>query len=168
MTTMMSRTRIATVEDAVEIVKRWAIRDLTDGLLALETVHLVVQSPFDKSLQIVSVVSNGDAGEFIFGAVMRFARALRPVAAIKMDPAYEGGNVCGVDVALQDATWMVTRFRCDVPADGFRFVRRRHLREGYETPYLPDAWDQMVAEDVWSECLEHDVPAGRRAYALDI
>jgi hypothetical protein len=132
----------------------------------METVHFVIECPFDESLQIVSVVGNGEAGDLGFGPVIRIARAVRPVAEIKVELTCQPGDVWAVDVALHDATWMVTRFRCEVPADGFRLVWRRHLRKGYEIPHPSRRVGPNVRRGCWSEGVTHSVPAGRR-YSRD-
>lgn len=169
MSTGMGRWGLPGVGGALDRVKAWVLRDLEQGHMDTEIVHLVLdQDDGAGSVEIVSIMGEEAIGVLGFGPVIRFARALRPIAAICVNPGYRDGELKAATVTMEDAQGVVSVYRADLGDEplAFRELCRRDIREGLDLPFIPETWDALVSEGLWSGALEHGVRERRKGHRL--
>jgi hypothetical protein len=132
-------------------------RDLDDGYLNSNIFHLVLDAAGEpESVEIVSILSDGVVGELGFGPVIRLARVLQPIAAISVIAIYVEDELSGAFLLLQEANYAVIQYRLERCKGVWRLreAGRRDIRDGIDLPFIPEHYDALVADGVWTDCFE--------------
>jgi hypothetical protein len=146
------------VAGALRRVTQWVERDIEDGYVNEDVVHLVLDAEKDPgSVEIVSILSDGAVGDLAYGPVIRLARALQPIAAITVNATYAEGEISGAVLSVEEAGYLVTDHSLE-RCDGIWRLSRtepRDIRNGNDFPLIPEHWDAAVALGLWMSDLEY-------------